>query len=69
MAFKTKRLIKKAVSWAGLFFFVIAAYMLYLQLSKYSWEDIKAALFSIPARNLWLGLHRVVFGICGVVVL
>ena len=54
MAFKTKRLIKKAVSWAGLFFFVIAAYMLYLQLSKYSWEDIKAALFSIPARNLWL---------------
>lgn len=54
MAFKTKRLIKKAVSWAGLFFFVIAAYMLYLQLSKYSWEDIKVALFSIPARNLWL---------------
>ncbi len=51
-ALKTKRLLKKMVSWAGLFFFVVAAYMLYVQLSKYSWEDIKDALFSIPPRNL-----------------
>ncbi len=40
------------ISWAGLFFFVVAAYMLYVQLSKYSWEEIKDALFSIPSRNL-----------------
>ncbi len=52
MALKSKRLLKKAISWAGLFFFFIAAYMLYVQLSKYSLEDIKAALLSIPARNL-----------------
>lgn len=52
MAYKTKRLIKKIISWAGLFFFVVAAYMLYVQLSKYSWVDIKAALFSIPKHNL-----------------
>lgn len=53
MAFKTKRFLKKLVSWLGLFFFVFAAYMLYNQLSKYSMEDIKEALFSIPKRNLW----------------
>lgn len=53
MAFKTKRFLKKLVSWLGLFFFAFAAYMLYNQLSKYSMEDIKEALFSIPKRNLW----------------
>ena len=47
-----KRLFKKAVSWAGLFFFVIAAVMLYFQLSKYPFEDIKNALFNIPTKNL-----------------
>ena len=52
MAFKTKRMLKKAVSWSGLFFFVLAAYMLYHQLSKYSLDDIKEALFSIPHYNL-----------------
>jgi len=51
-ALKTKRLLKKMVSWAGLFFFAVAAYMLYVQLSKYSWNEIKEALFSIPPRNL-----------------
>lgn len=54
MAFKTKRLLKKMVSWAGLFFFAVAAYMLYVQLSRYSMQDIKEALFSIPAHNLWM---------------
>ena len=54
MAFKTKRMLKKAVSWSGLFFFVLAAYMLYHQLSKYSMNDIKDALFSIPKYNLWI---------------
>lgn len=52
MAFQTKRVLKKAVSWAGLFFFSLAAYMLYHQLSKYSLEDIKNALLDIPHKNL-----------------
>ena len=54
MAFKTKRLLKKIVSWSGLFFFAVAAYMIYHQLSKYKLEDIKDALVSIPAHNLFL---------------
>lgn len=54
MAFQTKKVLKKAISWAGLFFFGVAAYMLYSQLSKYSLEDIKNALFSIPSKNLVL---------------
>ncbi|MCQ2740933.1 MAG: lysylphosphatidylglycerol synthase domain-containing protein [Alphaproteobacteria bacterium] len=54
MAGRTKRVIKKAISWAGLFFFGVAAYMLYRQLSKYSLEDIKDALFAIPSKNLIL---------------
>lgn len=52
MSFKTKRLLKKIVSWSGLFFFVLAAYMLYSQLSKYNVEDIEEALLSIPKHNL-----------------
>ena len=62
MAFKTKRILKKAVSWAGLFFFAVAAYMLYVQLSKYSLDDIKEALLSIPAENLWLACTASFFG-------
>lgn len=53
MASKTKRFLKKIVSWLGLFFFVFAAYMLYNQLSKYSFSDIKSALLSIPSHNLF----------------
>lgn len=49
---KTKKVLRKVVSWMGLFFFAVAAYVLYLQLSKYSLEDIKAALFEIPNKNL-----------------
>lgn len=54
MSFKTKRILKKIVSWSGLFFFALAAYMLYSQLSKYHFADIKEALFSIPEKNLIL---------------
>lgn len=54
MSGKTKKILKKSLSWAGLFFFAVAAYMLYVQLSKYSLDEIKQALFSIPARNLAL---------------
>ena len=40
------------VAWSGLFFFALASYMLYVQLSKYQWSDIKEALLSIPEHNL-----------------
>lgn len=52
MSGKTKYILKKALSWSGLFFFALAAYMLYVQLSKYELEDIEQALLSIPRRNL-----------------
>lgn len=52
MSFQAKRILKKIISWAGLFFFALAAYMIYLQLSKYQLSDIKDALLRIPARNL-----------------
>ena len=54
MSFKAKRFFKKLVSWIGLFFFAFAAYMLYHQLSKYDFEDIKSAVLSIPNKNLLL---------------
>lgn len=62
MGFKTKRLLKKIVSWAGLFFFVFAAYMLYSQLSKYQFDDIKNALLSIPKHNLMYACIASFFG-------
>ncbi|MBQ8870893.1 MAG: UPF0104 family protein [Alphaproteobacteria bacterium] len=49
---RTKKILKKIVSWSGLFFFALAVYMLYRQLSKYNIEDIKNALLSIPHKNL-----------------
>lgn len=49
---QAKRMIKKAISWAGLFFFIIAATILYMQLSKYPLTDIKNALLEIPTINL-----------------
>lgn len=51
-AYRTKKIIKKIVSWAGLFFFALAAYMIYHQLSKYDLNDLKNALLSIPSKNL-----------------
>ena len=51
MAFQTKRILKKALSWAGLFFFALAVYMLYHQLAKYSLEEISEAVMSIPHHN------------------
>lgn len=49
---KVKRFLKKIVSWAGLFFFGVAAYAIYHQLAKYDLEDIKEALLAIPVKNL-----------------
>ena len=60
MSGKAKKVLKKSLSWAGLFFFAVAAYMLYIQLSKYSLDEIKQALFSIPSCNLiWACLASV----------
>lgn len=52
MLTKTKRLIKKVISYSGLFFFALAAVMLWWQLRNYSLIDIGRALLSIPWLNL-----------------
>ena len=52
MSFKAKRLFKKLVSYSGLFFFVLAAFMLWWQLREYSLSDIFHALVNIPFINL-----------------
>jgi phosphatidylglycerol lysyltransferase len=52
MSVKFKRIFKKIISWAGLFFFLLAAGMLYWQLRNYSLTDIIGALRSIPFINL-----------------
>ncbi|MFV0626206.1 MAG: hypothetical protein ACK5N8_02505 [Alphaproteobacteria bacterium] len=57
-----KRLIKKLISWASWFFFALAAYMIYRQLSKYHLEDIKNALMSIPTHNLIFACLASFFG-------
>ena len=59
---KIKRIFKKMVSWAGLFFFGVAAYAIYLQLSKYDMEDIKNALLNIPRRKL---VYACIASFCG----
>ena len=66
MSFRAKRLIKKIISWSGLFFFALAAYMLYRQLSKYHLQDIQDALMSIPRQNLLCGVF---YRLCGSVFL
>ena len=52
MSAKAKRLFKKIVSYSGIFFFVLAAVMLWWQLRGYSLSDIVHAIVSIPAINL-----------------
>lgn len=52
MSIKIKRLFKKLVSYSGIFFFVLAAGMLYWQLRNYSLHDIFHAIISIPVLNL-----------------
>ncbi len=54
MSFQLRKLVKRLVSWSGIFFFLLAAFMLYKQLGKYDWTDIQAALFAIPKKNLLL---------------
>ena len=52
MSAQTKRLIKKAISYSGLFFFALAAGMLWWQLRNYSLSDIAHAILNIPFTNL-----------------
>lgn len=53
MSAKTKRLFKKLVSYSGIFFFVLAAGMLWWQLRSYSLADIAHAILNIPFINLF----------------
>lgn len=53
MSAKTKRLFKKLVSYSGIFFFVLAAGMLWWQLRSYSLSDIAHAILDIPFINLF----------------
>ena len=52
MSAKTKRLIKKVISYSGIFFFAVAAGMLWWQLRDYSLGDIAQAITNIPFINL-----------------
>ncbi len=52
MSAQTKRIFKKIISYAGIFFFVLAAFMLWWQLRNYSLGDIVSAVFAIPKKNL-----------------
>ena len=52
MSVKAKRLIKKIISYSGIFFFILAAGMLWWQLRDYSLMDIAHAILDIPFINL-----------------
>ncbi len=52
MSTKAKRLFKKLLSYSGIFFFIVAAGMLWWQLRNYSLYDIAHAIISIPLINL-----------------
>ncbi|MBR2342086.1 MAG: UPF0104 family protein [Alphaproteobacteria bacterium] len=52
MSAKTKRLVKKIISYSGIFFFILAAGMLWWQLRDYSLLDIAHAILDIPFTNL-----------------
>ncbi len=62
MASQTKRFFKKALNWAGLFFFALALYMIYLQLSRYELDDITKAISEIPTSSLLLACAASFFG-------
>lgn len=52
MSVRAKRILKKILSYAGVFFFILAAFMLWWQLRNYSLHDILDAVFAIPKCNL-----------------
>ncbi|MBP5216027.1 MAG: UPF0104 family protein [Alphaproteobacteria bacterium] len=59
---RTKRIFKKILSWSGLFFFLLAAFMIYHQLARYSWEEIKNAVIAIPKTNI---IYACIASFCG----
>ncbi|MDR1071511.1 MAG: lysylphosphatidylglycerol synthase domain-containing protein [Rickettsiales bacterium] len=52
MSPRAKRIFKKAVSRIGVLFFVLAVWMLYWQLHKYSLSEIFESITEIPARHI-----------------
>jgi len=52
MSVRAKRLFKRIISYAGLFFFVLAVAMLWYQLRNYSLYDIAHTMMNIPFINL-----------------
>ncbi len=66
MSRKSKKLLRKILSWSGLFFFGLAAFMIYHQLSKYSLEEIKQAVINVPNRNI---LFACIASLCGYIAL
>lgn len=52
MSAQAKRVIKKIISYSGIFFFVLAAGMLWWQLRNYTFYDITHAITAIPLMNL-----------------
>ena len=62
MSAKAKRLFKKLVSYSGIFFFILAAGMLWWQLREYSFSDTGDST-DLPGR----GVYRVFFWVPGIV--
>jgi phosphatidylglycerol lysyltransferase len=54
MSVRTKRLMKRLISYSGILFFMLAAGMLWWQLRTYSLSDIAHAILDIPFTNLVL---------------
>ena len=52
MSVKAKRLFKRIISYAGIFFFILAVAMLWYQLRNYSLYDIAHTMMNIPFINL-----------------
>ena len=48
-----RKFINKLISWLGLFFFGLAAFMIYRQLSKYTLEEIEDAIIAVPNKNIF----------------
>ena len=52
MSVKARRLLKRLISYAGIFFFILAVAMLWYQLRNYSLYDIAHTMLNIPLVNL-----------------
>ena len=62
MSVQTKRLIKRVISYSGIFFFILAAGMLWWQLRNYSLSDIAHAILDIPFMNLTMACVACMLG-------